>query len=90
MQDAVDEYWRKNVRLKIVLLSIWALVSIVLAILLVNQLNEASLGGFPLGFWIAQQGSIFTFVVLIFVYARTMDRYDAELKVAVGAEGGSS
>lgn len=80
MDQAIQDYWRRNVRLKVTLLSIWGLVSLVLAILLVNVLNEASVAGFPLGFWVAQQGSIFTFVVLIWVFARTMDRYDAELE----------
>ena len=80
MDQAIQDYWRRNVRLKITLLSIWGVVSLVLAILLVNVLNEASIGGFPLGFWVAQQGSIFTFVILILVFARTMDRYDAELE----------
>jgi putative solute:sodium symporter small subunit len=85
MDQAIQRYWRRNVRLKVVLLSIWAVVSLLLAILLVNQLNEVSFGGFPLGFWVAQQGSIFTFVILIWVYARTMDRYDSELETE--AEG---
>ena len=80
MDQAIQDYWRRNVRLKVTLLSIWGLVSLVLAILLVNVLNEASVGGFPLGFWVAQQGSIITFVLLIWVFARTMDRYDAELE----------
>ena len=80
MDQAIQDYWRRNLRLKVTLLSIWGLVSLVLAILLVNVLNEASLAGFPLGFWMAQQGSIFTFVVLIYIYARTMDRYDSELE----------
>ena len=83
MDQAIQDYWRRNVRLKVTLLSIWGLVSLVLAILLVNVLNEASVGGFPLGFWVAQQGSIMTFVLLIWVFARTMDRYDAELEQKV-------
>jgi putative solute:sodium symporter small subunit len=85
MDQAIQEYWRRNLRLKILLLSIWAIVSLLLAIILVNQLNEVSFGGFPLGFWVAQQGSIFTFVILIWVYAHTMDRYDAELEEKVEA-----
>lgn len=83
MDQAINDYWRRNVRLKLVLLTIWALVSIVLSILMINVLNEASVGGFPLGFWMAQQGSIFVFVVLIFVYAKTMDRYDTELEATL-------
>lgn len=85
MDQAIQRYWKRNVRLKVVLLTIWAIVSLLLAIILVTQLNGASLGGFPLGFWVAQQGSIFTFVILIWVYAYTMDRYDAELQEEVEA-----
>lgn len=91
MDQAIADYWRRNIRLKIVLLTIWAVVSIVLSILMINVLNEASVGGFPLGFWMAQQGSIFVFVILIFVYAKTMDRYDTELEATLqGAQGGNA
>lgn len=87
MDQAIQDYWHRNVRLKVILLSIWAFVSIVLSIVLVNVLDQVSLGDFPLGFWFAQQGSIFTFVVLIFIFARTMDRYDAELEARLTKEG---
>jgi putative solute:sodium symporter small subunit len=91
MDQAIADYWRRNVRLKVVLLTIWAVVSIVLSILMINVLNEASVGGFPLGFWMAQQGSIFVFVILIFVYAKTMDRYDTELEATLqGVHGGKA
>lgn len=91
MDQAIADYWRRNIRLKVVLLTIWAVVSIVLSILMINVLNEASVGGFPLGFWMAQQGSIFVFVVLIFVYAKTMDRYDTELEATLqGSQGGKA
>jgi putative solute:sodium symporter small subunit len=91
MDQAIADYWRRNVRLKVVLLTIWAVVSIVLSILMINVLNEASVGGFPLGFWMAQQGSIFVFVILIFVYAKTMDRYDTELEATLqSAQGGKA
>ncbi len=90
MDEHIAEYWRKNVRLKVILLTIWGVVSLLLSILLVEQLNQVSLGGFPLGFWMAQQGSIFTFVILIFVYASTMDRYDAELEAKVNGDRASS
>ncbi len=69
-------YWRENIRALVVLLSIWFSVSFGLGILLVEPLNAFSLGGFPLGFWFAQQGAIYVFVALIFVYARWMDRVD--------------
>ena len=73
-----EHYWRANVRLKAKLLAVWAIVGYVLAILLAEPLNEIVIGGFPLGFWFAQQGSIATFVVLIFIYAKRMDKIDDE------------
>jgi len=70
-------YWRANLKLLAVLLVIWFVVSFGFGILLEDWLNQFNLFGFKLGFWFAQQGSIFTFVILIFVYAfrmRTLDR----------------
>ena len=69
-------YWRENLKIVGTLLTVWFLVSFGLGILWVEPLNRFSLAGFPLGFWFAQQGSIYVFVVLIFVYARWMDRVD--------------
>lgn len=69
-------YWRANVALIRNLLIVWAVVSIGLSILLVQPLNGLTLGRLPLGFWMAQQGSIFVFVVLIFIYAIQMDKLD--------------
>lgn len=70
-------YWKANVRLIAVLLSIWGAVSLVGSVLLARPLNDAvSVGSAPGGFWLAQQGSIFTFVVLIAVYVFMMDRID--------------
>ena len=69
-------YWRANVRLIAVLLAIWAFVSFGCGILFVEQLNRLRLGTLPLGFWFAQQGALYVFVVLIFVYAWKMDRLD--------------
>ncbi|MFK7897807.1 MAG: DUF4212 domain-containing protein [Myxococcota bacterium] len=80
-QDAAAKYWRANLRVMGILLSIWFFASFGLGILLVDWLNQFSLGGFPLGFWFSQQGSIYVFVVLIFVYARWMDRIDARFGV---------
>ena len=74
-------YWRANLRLIAVLLVIWATVSYGFGILLVERLNAWKIGGLPLGFWFAQQGSIYTFVVLIFVYAWRMDRLDRKFGV---------
>ena len=62
-------------------LVIWALVSYVAGILLAPQLNSISLGGYPLGFWFAQQGSIYSFVILIFVYVYRMNKLDKEFDV---------
>jgi putative solute:sodium symporter small subunit len=69
-------YWRSNLRLLTVLLAIWFACSFGLGILLVEPLNRIQVGGFPLGFWFAQQGSIYIFILLILVYAVLMDRAD--------------
>jgi len=79
--NSMQEYWRTNLSYMVILLSIWALVSYVFGIFLVNPLNSIKLGGFPLGFWFAQQGSIYVFVVLIFVYFVLMDRLDRRFDV---------
>ena len=70
------QYWKTNIKYVLILLSIWFLVSFVFGILLVEELNSIKLGGFKLGFWFAQQGSIYVFVVLIFVYIRLMNKLD--------------
>lgn len=75
-KDQRQAYWRANTGLIRNLLIIWALVSLVASILLVQPLNAIQIGNVPLGFWMAQQGSIITFVVLIFVYAVRMDKLD--------------
>lgn len=69
-------YWRANTTLIRNLLIVWAIVALGLSILLVEPLNNVKLGAVPLGFWIAQQGSIYVFVALIFVYAYQMDKLD--------------
>ena len=79
-QDRQRAYWRANVRLIRNLLIIWAFVSVGCGILFVPLLNAIKLGSLPLGFWMAQQGSIFTFVILIFVYAIQMDKLDRKYK----------
>ncbi|RNL86769.1 DUF4212 domain-containing protein [Halostreptopolyspora alba] len=75
------EYWRKNLRLMVVLLAIWFVVPFGLGIFFVEQLNQITIGGFPLGFWFAQQGSIYVFLLLILVYCLMMDRIDKEFGV---------
>ncbi|WP_418277476.1 DUF4212 domain-containing protein [Isoptericola jiangsuensis] len=82
------EYWKKNLRLMVVLLVIWFLVSFVCGILLIEQLNQIVIAGFPLGLWFAQQGSIYTFIILILVYTLRMDRLDDEYGVAERDEEG--
>ncbi len=77
-KKGVFAYWRANLRLIIILLAVWALVSYVLGIILAPALNNISLGNLPLGFWFAQQGSMFVFVILIFVYSYLMDKVDQE------------
>ena len=74
-------YWKINLRYLLLLLSIWFLVSYGFGILLVDELNTIRLGGFKLGFWFAQQGAIYTFVILIYVYVRLMNRLDKKFKV---------
>jgi putative solute:sodium symporter small subunit len=70
------KYWKENLRYLAILLSIWFIVSYVFGILLVDQLNTIRIGGFKLGFWFAQQGAIYVFVILIFVYIRLMNKLD--------------
>jgi putative solute:sodium symporter small subunit len=81
-----EEYWRRNVRYMGILLTIWFVVSYGFGILLVEPLNRVTIPGtgFPLGFWVAQQGSIYVFVVLIFVYVRLMNSLDREFEVDEG------
>jgi putative solute:sodium symporter small subunit len=74
-------YWRANLRILAILLSIWFAVSFGLGILLVEFLNEVHVAGFPLGFWFSQQGAIYVFIALIWVYARRMDRIDRDHEV---------
>ena len=81
MAKDVQEYWRKNLGIMTWLLLIWFFVSYVLGIFLVVPLNSVHMGGFPLGFWFAQQGSIYVFVVLIFVYCKLMRNLDIEYGV---------
>ena len=79
--DKRQAYWRANLRLVATCLSIWFIVSFGFGILLVEQLNSIRIGGFKLGFWFAQQGSIYVFVLLIFFYAWRMNRIDGEYDV---------
>jgi putative solute:sodium symporter small subunit len=77
----MDRYWKKNLQTLALLLFIWFLVSFGFGILWVEELNTIRMGGFKLGFWFAQQGSIYSFVILIFIYVIRMNALDREFKV---------
>jgi len=74
-------YWRRNLRLVAVCMVIWFVVSYLFGIILVEPLNNIRIGGYKLGFWFAQQGSIYVFVALIFFYAKRMNKLDREFGV---------
>ncbi|MBP0021776.1 MAG: DUF4212 domain-containing protein [Cyanobacteria bacterium SBLK] len=76
-----NSYWRANIALIRNLLIVWAIASIGASILFVTVLNNIRLGNLPFGFWMAQQGTIFIFVILIFIYAFQMDKLDRKYKV---------
>ena len=71
-----EAYWKKNLKYLVILLSIWFSVSFGFGILLVDELNQIQFFGYKLGFWFAQQGSIYVFVILIFVYIYLMNKLD--------------
>lgn len=77
----MQAYWRLNVRLIIILLTIWFVVAYIVSVLLAEPLNQLRLGHVPLGFWFAQQGTIYVFILLIWIYARRMDKLDREYDV---------
>jgi|TARA_B100000405_G_scaffold203139_1_gene142587 putative solute:sodium symporter small subunit len=78
LKERRKAYWRANLRILAILMSIWFVVSFGCGILFVEPLNQIKLGGFKFGFWMAQQGSIYVFVALIFVYVRQMNKLDRE------------
>jgi putative solute:sodium symporter small subunit len=79
--NSASEYWKANIRLVLFCLAIWFIVSYLFGIMLVEPLNQFQIGGYKLGFWFAQQGSIYTFVVLIFFYAWRMNALDRKFDV---------
>ena len=81
MSKKFDNYWRRNKKYLFILLSIWFLVSYGCGILFAEYLNTFRIGGFKLGFWFAQQGSIYVFVALIFVYVKLMNKLDKEYEI---------
>ena len=74
-------YWRANLRLTAIMLAIWFSISYLAGIVFVEQLHAINLGGYKLGFWFAQQGSMYGFVVIIFVYAHLMAKIDRKFGV---------
>jgi putative solute:sodium symporter small subunit len=75
------EYWKRNLRLVVISLIVWFVVSFGFGIFMADALNSVRLGGYKLGFWFAQQGSIYIFVALIFIYAKNMNKLDKEFGV---------
>ena len=80
-QEKRTAYWRENVRLMMILLSVWFVISYLCGIVFVEELNTIRLGGYKLGFWFAQQGSMYGFVAIIFIYARLMAKLDRKYDV---------
>lgn len=81
MSENSDNYWKENVRLVLKLLSIWFIASYGMGILFVDWLDQFQLFGFPFGFWMAQQGAIYVFVALIFIYVVKMNKMDKKFGV---------
>ena len=79
-QASEKAYWRANLKILAALLAVWAFSGFFLSIVFVEPLNEIKLGGFPLGFWFAQQGSIYIFIAIIFVYVVLMERLDKRFR----------
>jgi putative solute:sodium symporter small subunit len=77
----LKDYWKENLRYLVILLIIWFVASYGLGIFFVDSLNEIKIGGFKLGFWFAQQGAIYVFVILIFVYVGLMNKLDKKYGV---------
>ena len=75
------KYWKENLKYLTILLTIWFMVPFGFGILLVEEMNTIKIGGFKLGFWFAQQGSIYVFVILIFVYILLMNKLDKKFNL---------
>ena len=76
MSDSARTYWKSNIKIVSLLLSIWFFISFGCGILFVDFLDQFRLGGFKLGFWFAQQGSMYVFVILIFIYVHLINKLD--------------
>ena len=81
MSKKAQSYWKVNLKYLAILLSIWFLVSFLFGIAFAESLYQFNIAGFPLGFWFAHQGSIYTFVILIFVYVYLMNKLDKKFDV---------
>ena len=81
MSESAQQYWKTNLKYLVILLLVWFAVSFGCGILFVDKLDSIRFGGFKLGFWFAQQGSIYVFVLLIFVYVFLMNRLDKKHNV---------
>ncbi|WP_341216213.1 DUF4212 domain-containing protein [uncultured Wocania sp.] len=75
-QEKPKAYWKENIKIVLILLTVWFLVSFGAGIIFKDVLNDIKVGGFKLGFWFAQQGSMYVFVILIFIYVRLMNKLD--------------
>jgi len=80
-KNDLNKYWKTNLKYLGILLSVWFIVSFLFGIILVDELNQIKIGGFKLGFWFAQQGSIYVFVILIIIYIRLMNKLDKKYGV---------
>ena len=81
-----EQYWQAQIRRILILLAVWAVVAFGMAIFGAEALNAFSFGGIPFGFWMAQQGAIFVFVALIYIYARASDKADEAAGLAETAK----
>lgn len=77
-----QQYWKKTIRFVSILLGVWFLVSFPISIIFSEELDQFHIGGFKLGFWMAQQGSIIFYIIILAIYVWKMDKLDAEFNVA--------
>ena len=80
MKNQINNYWKENLKYVVILLFIWFFVSFGLSILFKEKLDSITFGGFKLGFWFAQQGSMYVFVIIIFIYVSLINKLDSRYK----------
>ncbi|MBL0708571.1 MAG: DUF4212 domain-containing protein [Sulfurimonas sp.] len=80
-KEAAEAYWKENISLILKLLVVWFVVSYGCGIIFLDELNTITFAGFKLGFWFAQQGAIYVFLILIFVYAKSMERLEEKYDI---------